>query len=320
MSTPWRAGSVLRISGLYGACLAAVLLVRPAQDRIDALRANTAPVEDLLYFGSPAMLEKISLGYRSLVADIYWMRTIQYFGRRDEADRRMVRYGNLAALLDITTTLDPDIVDAYRAGSSFLAEADPIGAGQPQEAIRLLDKGIASHPGDWRYRFDKGFINYWFLKDFKAAGDIWLTTSRIPGAPPWMESLAAMSLLYGGTLQNAKAIWEMQYRESRRPDVRQNALNHLMSIQASEDMWTLDFQIRKYVEKTGLLPWQLEDLVRAGFLKKLPVDPSGVPYVFNSQSAKVEVSPQSGIRYIEMPAIYREAFLKKLASQSRSAR
>jgi hypothetical protein len=46
---------------------------------------------------------------------------VQYYGRHDEADRRPVRYKS-GAVLDITTTLDPDMVEAYRAGSTFLAE------------------------------------------------------------------------------------------------------------------------------------------------------------------------------------------------------
>ena len=61
----------------------------------------------------------MALGYDRLLADFYWMRTIQYYGRRDEADKRPVRYKNLPTLLDITTTLDPDLMDAYRVGSRF---------------------------------------------------------------------------------------------------------------------------------------------------------------------------------------------------------
>src|SRR3974377_2183287 len=118
-----------------------------------------------LYFGSPAAVKKIALGYDGLVADVYWMGTIQYYGRREEAARRQVRYKNLGRLLDITTTLDPDLLDAYHAGSCFLAEADPVGAGQPYEAIKLLDKGISRHPQEWQLFFDRGFVHFWFTKD-----------------------------------------------------------------------------------------------------------------------------------------------------------
>ncbi len=298
-----------------GACLAGAILVWPVQARVDAILSSPAPVQDLLYFGSPSVVERMSLGYRSLLADIYWMRAIQYYGRRDEADRRPVRYGNLPALLDITTTLDPDLIDAYRAGSSFLSEPEPIGAGQPLEAIRLLEKGIGHNPQDWRLRFDKGFINFWYLKDFRTAGRIWLDASRIAGAPPWMEALAAMSFSRGGALETARSLWQRQYQESDRADVKGNALNHLHSIQVSEDKWTLEFLARKYLERTGSLPWSLEDLVRAGYVKRMPTDPLGTPYQFNPQTAQVELSPHSKVHFIPMPPVYREVFMEKLARQ-----
>jgi hypothetical protein len=300
---------------ICGIFFVAALMIRPVQSRIDTLLANPAPDQDLLYFAAPVMVEKLTLGYRSIVADIYWMRAIQYYGRRDEAARRPVRYKNLAALLEITTTLDPDMVDAYRAGSSFLAEPEPLGAGNPQEAIRLLDRAIARHPDDWRYAFDKGFIHFWYLRDFKPAGEIWLKTSRIAGAPVWMEPLAAMSLSHGGAMATARSIWQRQYRESDRADVKKNAMNHLLSIQVAEDMWTLEFLVENYVRKTGLLPWTLDDLVRSGYIKKAPTDPLGTPYQFNPQTGMVQLGLQSKVHYIEMPAVYREVFLQNLARQ-----
>jgi hypothetical protein len=286
------------------------------QDRIDTLLASVAPSPDILYFGSPVVMEKLSLGYRSFVADLYWMRTIQYYGRREEADRRLVRYKNLGALLDITTTLDPDLVDAYRAGSTFLAEPDPVGAGQPLEAIRLLDKAISRHPRDWRYPFDKGFVYFWFLRDFRKAGEIWLETSRLPDAPTWTQGLAAMSMSKGGAVDTARSLWQRQYQESDRADVRENALNHLRSIQVAEDLWTLEFLIQKYLQKTRLLPWRLDDLVRAGLARQIPLDPLGTPYQYLPERAEVRLDPRSKVRYLGMPGIYRKAFLEKLAGQN----
>ena len=125
----------------------------------------------------------MALGYERVLADFYWMRVIQYYGRRDEADKRPIRYKNLSTLLEITTTLDPGLLDAYRAGSLFLAEPDPVGAGQPQEALHLLDKGIHAHPQEWKLFYDKGFIYYWHMKDYKAAGEIWRAEVAFGSAP-----------------------------------------------------------------------------------------------------------------------------------------
>ena len=296
----------------WAAVLAAVFLIKPAQDRIDTRLAPLSAGRDLLYFSSPVVVKKLALGYDPLLADIYWMRAIQYYGRRQEAARRPVRYGNLAALLDITTTLDPDLIDAYRSGASFLSEPDPIGAGQPHEALKLLDKGIALHPLEWRLAFDKGFVYFWFLRDYNKAGRVWLAASRQTGTPPWMEGLAAMALSKSGAVETAKALWQRQYQESTRADVRENARNHLLSIQVDEDLWALEFFIEKYTEKRRVYPRRLQDLVQEGLVRYIPQDPLGAPYQYDPATGAVGLSPASKVRYLTLPYDYRKTYREKL--------
>jgi len=296
---------------LAGACLLSAF-VRPVQEQIDRRTMGPKTDPDVLYFGSAKAVKVLAFGYDSLLADIYWMRTIQYYGRREEANRRLVRYKNLATFLEITTMLDPDLLDAYRAGSSLLAEPDPLGAGQPEEAIRLLDRGISSHPSDWRLYFDKGFVYYWQFKDFAQAGRVWLAASRMAGAPYWMEGLAAMAMSKGGAVETARALWIRQYESSSRPEMRENARNYLASLQIDEDRWTIEFFIEKFRRKTGRLPAGFDDLIRAGYLTSIPRDPSGVPYSYDETQGTVHVNPKSKVRYLQIPYDYREAFLEKL--------
>ena len=49
-------------------------------------------------------------------------------------------------MLDLTTTLDPLFNVAYRFGAIFLAEPYPGGAGRPDLAIALLEKGLQARP------------------------------------------------------------------------------------------------------------------------------------------------------------------------------
>jgi tetratricopeptide (TPR) repeat protein len=282
------------------------LLVKPVQDRFEARRGAPEPKPDLLFFSSPTAVKRMALGYDALIADFYWMRAIQYYGRRDEADKRPLRYKNLSALLDITTTLDPNLLDAYRAGSDFLAEPDPIGAGQPQEALNLLDKGIRAHPQDWQLQYDKGFIYYWFLQDYRASAEAWMAASKLPSAPYWMSALAAMSMSKGGAFDIAIALWQRQYRESTRENIRENARNHLMSFQVARDLWTLEFLLEKFKASTGSYPGSLQELLRGKPGKCEIVDPLGTPYAYDARMGTVELSPSSKVRYLTVPQSYRE--------------
>ncbi len=308
--------SIFRTAGVWVPCAVLVCCaaaVKPAQDRVDACFTDRDAVDpDLLYLSSPGAIKSASLGYQSLMADIYWIRAVQYYGRRDEADRRKVRYKNLPALLDITTTLDPNMINVYRAGSSFLAEPEPIGAGQPREALKLLDKGIACHPDEWWFRFDKGFTCFWFLKDYKRAARVWLEASRLQAAPVWMEALAAMALSRSGAVETARALWERQYQHSMSRQVKENAKNHLDSMQVDELLWTIEFLAEKYAARHGRFPARLEDLVTARYLRSVPRDPSGIPLDYDSATGKASLSPDSGVRYLKVPYDYREAFREKL--------
>jgi hypothetical protein len=282
--------------GLFLVC---AVLIKPVQDGLESRIGEAAPKADLLYFSSPNILKRMSLGYDRLLADVYWMRVIQYYGRRDEADKRPVRYGNLATLLNITTTLDPGLLDAYRAGSIFLSEEDPLGAAQPEEALKLLDKGIRANPREWRLPYDKGFVYYLFLKDYRAAGEVWQAASRLKDAPHWMGPLAAMALSRGGAIEIAQALWETQYRESSRADVRENARNHLRSIQVTRDIGTLEALLDRYKAQAGSYPSRLEGLVRGENSRLRFVDPLGTPYQYNPATGAVSLSPDSKIKYLK---------------------
>src|SRR5437667_198043 len=95
---------------------------------VDAARGTEATLEEVLYLPSGKAVKQLSLGYSSLLADIYWTRAVQYFGgkHRDQS----MRYDLLYPLLDITTDLDPQLIEAYQSGSVFLSQPLPEGAGQ----------------------------------------------------------------------------------------------------------------------------------------------------------------------------------------------
>jgi hypothetical protein len=295
----------------YGIVLIGMSLIYPLQNFIQSRSADPGAEPDILFFSSPALVKKAALGYDSLLADFYWMRAIQYYGRREEADKRKIRYKNLATLLDITTTLDPNLLDAYRSGSCFLAEDDPIGAGQPKEALKLLDKGIRKHPLDWRLLNDKGFVYYWYLKDFKSAGETWMLAAQIPGSPPWLPSLAALSFSRGGSIDIAIALWQEQYRNSTRANVRETARNHLISFQAAKEMWGLESLVEQYKQLFQKYPPRIEDLVRGQEQKYSLVDPLGTPYQYSPENGSVRLSPKTKVVYLQVPEIYKESLQKK---------
>ena len=289
---------------IFVLCLLAALLVWPTQHFIETHNVIDDEDPDILLFGSPRFVKKLALGYDGLLADFYWMRTIQYYGRFDEADRRKVRYGNLYTLLDITTTLNPYHIDAYRHGSFFLAAEDPIGAGQPEEAMKLLDKGMLGNPEEWLFLYDKGFIYYWYLQNFEAAGETWLRAAKIPGAPEWLPGLAAASVSRGGELNLAIALWQERYLQTTRETERETAKNRLISFKVAQDMWGWQSLAEKYKEENGAYPVSLEILAAEHGLRYSLTDPFEMPYQYDPQTGKVALGNDTEVHYLTVPDIY----------------
>src|ERR1700684_2423181 len=145
-----------KISMIAGACLVLSLAVSSVVlHHVDQLRPQ-ATLDEVLFLNSPKVIKRASLGYDGLMACIYWTRAVQYFGNRHHD--YAASYNLLAPLLEITTHLDPHLMVAYEFGSSFLAPKPPFGAGQPRNAIDLVNYGIQNNPDNWKLYYDLGFI------------------------------------------------------------------------------------------------------------------------------------------------------------------
>ncbi|HTS35923.1 MAG TPA: tetratricopeptide repeat protein [Candidatus Solibacter sp.] len=270
-----------RTTILAGTCLAVsmtacVLLLR----HIDRLRPQ-ATIDDVLYISSPKMAKRASLGFDGLMACIYWTRTVQYFGHR-HYDRAQ-SYNELAPLLEITTTLDPQLIPAYEFGATFLAPRPPNGAGDPARAIQLMEYGIAQNPQNWRLYYDMGFLYYTELKDYKKASQIFERGSQIPGAHPYMKVLAAQMAQHAGDLSTARLLWSATFETSTEKDIRRNALEHLRAIQVDEDVIHLQATVTRFGERTGRLPLSMQELVEAELGNGIPADPDGDAYLLTPE-------------------------------------
>ena len=259
---------LLLVAGLSGS----VLAVR----QVDRLHGGEATLDEILYIRSPKILKRISLGYSGLLADIYWTRTVQYYGNK--LHHGALRYDLLYPMLDITTDLDPHLLPAYEYGSIFLSQPPPAGAGQPDEAARLVEKGIKANPNAWRLYFTLGFIHYLDRKDYKAASDAFNRGSEATGAPPGMKAMAAAMAQHAGEPAIAMALWRALYETTQDNSIRETALKYIASLQADQEMAQLEHSNELYRQKTGRLPTTWKDLIDAGLLRQSPRDPTGNPY------------------------------------------
>lgn len=247
-----------------------------ALNTVDRIGGKEATLEEVLYLPSGKVLKRASLGYSGLLANIYWTRAVQYFGNKHSHEAS--NYALLDPLLGITTDLDPNLIVAYEDGAIFLAQARPAGAGEPDKAVALVEKGIRENPSYWRLYFTLGFIHYLERHDYQAAEEAFRKGSEVPGALPWMKVMAARMAEKGKNTETALALWQTIYNNTHDKELKKTATQHLDSLRADADLNELQHRVQLYREKTGNEPSQWTDLIRAGLVPGIPVDPTGTPY------------------------------------------
>ena len=268
------------------------LAIVAVQMRIDAQARATARTQEELVLRSPSAVKQLSLGYDSLLADIYWTRAIQYYGERVATEH--AQFGLLWPLLDITTTLDPKLLVAYRFGAVFLAERGRGGAGRPDLAVQLVQRGIAANPDDWHLHADLGFLYYWWLEDYPKASAAYLEGSKVPKAPPLLKMMAARVAEKGGALETSRMIWSEIAASTKDPRIRKRAIEMMRGLKAQEDEMHLDEFAEAYKKRFERYPSSGAELRDAGLLPGVPVDPEGYPYVFGPDG-KSRLDPKSPV-------------------------
>ncbi|GIW47677.1 MAG: hypothetical protein KatS3mg078_1554 [Deltaproteobacteria bacterium] len=280
--------SVIR-SPYKGLLVIAFLIVAsiPFQKRVEDIRGKFRVVEESLYFSS-ASLKRFSLGYEELLADIYWLRAIQYFGGRsvEERDPELLYH-----YFDIITDLDPKFVNAYRYGGTFLAEPPPLGLGDIERGIKLFDKGRKNNPENFRLPLEEAFIYYLYVKDYKRAAELFKEASEKPGLSEFrrasLRGMAASSLSKGGSRELARRIWEEIYRTTTIEGRKEFALRNLKELDAMDMEDLLTWALRRYIEIYGHAPSALSELKSKGLVKEIPKEPFGRGFVIVSGLNKV---------------------------------
>jgi tetratricopeptide (TPR) repeat protein len=278
---PWLCG-ILLVLGF--AC------VWQLQKKIDAQRSSVQTEQDQLLFRSGNVVKKLSLEYAPLMGAMYWTRVVQYFGEKHRLHQ--TNFDLLWPLLDIATTLDPHLLPAYRFGSIFLSDGSPRGAGRPDLAVKLLERGIAANPDQWRLYQDLGNVYYFDAKDYPKASAAFEEGSKNPHALIWMKVMAAKIAAEGESPETSYFLWQQVYQTTTDPEIKKNAEEHLVLMQAQLDLKAIDGLADEYEKKTGHRATQINQLLEAGLLKAIPVDPAGYPYVLGI-GGKAEVNLDS---------------------------
>jgi tetratricopeptide (TPR) repeat protein len=246
---------------------------------------DVAQAEEELYLSGNAA-KRLSLGFNGLIADWYWMRSLQYVGGKMLSDPSRTLMDSLsdlnlkllAPLLDTATTLDPTFIEPYEYAAIVLPAVDV------DAAIRLTRKGIAANPSSWRLYQHLGYI-YWQLGDFRTASEMYGAGSKIVGAPPWMEAMKAKMAAEGGSRNTAREIYARMYEDTTDTKVKEMAALRLKQLESLDQRDVVRKVLTSFMKTRNACPraWAeiapvLQSLGFALDGQGAPLDPAGYPY------------------------------------------
>lgn len=268
--------------------LISMALVPTAQSRVDTMRASMGPEPDISSVWTGRVVRALSLGYSDLLADLYWMRAVQYYGKQKNAG---MGYSDLAPLLETAGELDHRFSIVYRYGAVFLSEPVPIGAGHPEMGVALLGKGADRNPTNWQLRQEEGLFTFFYQNDATRGSEILLRASRIPGAPDWLAALAAQVLSKGGEFEASLNMW-LIIREQSDGILRDNAGDQIKIVRSRIMARDIQRLIQTHREKTGDTKSSLVELRRAGVIPGFR-DLAGIEFDFDPEQGTVSLSRRS---------------------------
>jgi tetratricopeptide (TPR) repeat protein len=245
----------------------------------------------------------MSLGFNGLAADWYWLRSLQYVGRKALAhkgefqldDMSSLGIRNLAPMLEHATTLDPQFLAAYEFGAVILPSVDR------DAAVRLLEKGIRENPEEWRLYHQLGYI-HWQSGRYREASEVYAAGARVAGAPTWMRVLAARMEAEGGSRQVAREVYLRLYEEASDAQVKKFAAMRVAQLDSLEERDSIRRALADFRSRNSRCPafWRaVAPLLRAARLRLdasgAPLDPTDVPYALDPEACDVRLDERSEI-------------------------
>lgn len=267
---------------------------RPARDEFASYEES---------YVSPETARRMSLGFNGLAADWYWIRSLQYVGRKALAagggfhldDLGALGIKNLGPMLEHATALDPQFLAAYEFGAVVLPPIDETAA------VRLLERGVRENPSEWRLYHNLGYI-HWQAGRYREAGEAYAAGAKVSGAPAWMHTMAAQMEADGGSRAVAREMYTRLHEGASDAQVKALAASKLAQLVSLDEQDKIRRALSEFRERTSRCPASWRELAPALRALRMeldstgaPTDPFGTPYVLDAAACDVRLDERSHV-------------------------
>lgn len=160
----------------------------------------------------PNSIKYFAFGYNHVLADGFWIRSLQDFNYCEKQIGKHLCKGNgwLYQMLNLMTDLSPKFRMAYSAGGMALT----VLVSDIEGASKFFDKAVLEFPEDWIILYKAAYHCIFEEKNPSKAASLAERAAK-HGAPFWVYSLAARLYTEGGRKEFAlRMVDELKKREA----------------------------------------------------------------------------------------------------------
>jgi tetratricopeptide (TPR) repeat protein len=242
---------------------AALLLSEPALPSLRALRA-------------------IGLNQRPALADLLWLKSIQYFGQGNPYGK----YPSLGPIINTISQLDPQWSYPYEFGMIVLPFMD-----QTETAVTIGERAQTAIPNDGLLSFYLASVYHLNVKDYTKAAHYYAKAAEEPGGPLASKELAgvALSAASGSTTDREAALyfWKTVYENAKDEGERERAATWFAHMQI---VYSLEITAEQFKNVRGRYPLNIEELKQQGFISEIPESPINRILILSPETGKIDFS------------------------------
>jgi hypothetical protein len=236
----------------------------------------------LLYLPTAEMLHLVSLGNPGLVADLLYLWSIQYYSQFQPHERFLY----LETVYNLITDLDPRYHDAYRIGALTIQVQTGDDETHKKAVVRLFDKALDNMPANWEIAEAAAWDMYIRYRDMDEAIRYVEAAVEIPGSPHRLKRALAVWRDSEGvwTFDDAVAYWQQAREEAETEYDKSVCERQIYRLHAARDVEKLNRILAQHAERHGRCPVGWEEVVDAGWVRRVPIDYFGKPYRIHPES------------------------------------
>ena len=256
--------------------LICLLLVVGTHVELTRVRDARPPQARLSYFPPAPVIKALTADHYQFMSQVISLQCLFYFGTLVELRTQMPDWWRIYRAVYTATRLDPYNMDAYYFAQAVLTWE----TGMIEQTLELLKFGFAHRTWDWYLPFYISFNYAFFLKDYEKAGKYLAKAAELKPEVEWYATLAARYYYEGGSTALALA-----YLQEMIPAARNEAIKKRLVTRAKafERVLQIEQAVATFKERFQADPENLERLVNAGLLQRIPDDPYGGTFYLDDQ-------------------------------------